>query len=35
MIAEYLSQVLSFSRGRPMYLISETNQQEFQPRGEK
>ena len=35
MIAEYLSQVLSFSRGRPMYLISEINQQEFQPRGEK
>ena len=35
MIAEYLSQVLSFSRGRPMYLVSEINEQEFQPRGEK
>ena len=35
MIAEYLSQVLSFSRGRPMYLISEISKQEFQPRGEK
>ena len=35
MIAEYLSQVLSFSRGRPMYLISEISKQEFQPRGKK
>ena len=35
MIAEYLSQVLSFSRGRPMYLISEISKQEFQSRGKK
>ena len=31
-IAEYLSQVLSFARGRPLYLVSETNQPEFQPK---
>jgi polyisoprenyl-phosphate glycosyltransferase len=28
-ISEYLSQVLSFVRGRPLYLTSETNQSEF------